>query len=148
MAGFALAAISDRTNLDVSHQWSVAIKTGTSPAANTQIQLWIIKARSFISSTVAWPACFTGSYTGSAGAFTPNSVGALQSVGKLAWVGNVDVTTTGAVYEGTGIDIAALFGGNMPEDYFPFFTQNTGANLDSTGANFIVTYDRIQYTQT
>ncbi len=148
VAGYALAVVSNRTNKDDTHQWSVAVKMGTSPTANTQAQLWIIKARSFISATVAYPACFTGSYTGSAGAFTANSAGALQSVGKLAWVGNVDSTTTGGIFEGTGIDIAALFGGNMPMDYFPFFVHNNVAAWDSTGGSFVVTYDRIQYTNT
>jgi hypothetical protein len=148
VAGYALAAITNRTFLDVAHQLSLTTKVGTTPVTATQIQCWIIKALSFASGTPVWPACFTAAYTGSAGAFTAVSPGILASVGKLIWVGNVDSATSSRVYEGSGLDIPSLYYGNMPSDYFPFFTHNTGVNLDATGGAFAVSYDRIRYTET
>lgn len=145
-AGYALDAISNRTNLDLSHMLSLAIKVGTTPTANTQIQIWAIPGRSFASGVVTWPACFSSSYTGTAGAFTANSAAALASAGVLVGVLNVDSTTTGRVYELQQRDLAACNGGSLWSDYAIFVTQNTGAALDSTGGNFSGSYTRVRAT--
>lgn len=147
VAGYALDAVSNRSNLDLDHQLSALITVGTTPTINTQIQLWILAARSFASGTPAYPAPFSSSYTGSAGAFTANSAGVLQSVGKLLWTGNVDSTTSNRVYELTCGSIASLFG-FMPSDWFAFVTHNTGVALNATGGNFTVTYTRVRATST
>lgn len=142
VAGYALAAVSNRVNLDIDHLLSIALKAGTSPTQPTQAQVWVIFGRSLASGTVTWPDCFSSTYSGSAGAFTANSAGALSSAGILAGVLNVDSSTTGRVYEIVEKSIAGLNSGSMPSDWFVFVTHNMVAALDSTGGNFSATYLR------
>jgi hypothetical protein len=143
VGGVESDAISNITNLDLDHQVSGVWRSGTTPTANTQVQIWIVAPISDnLAGTVTWPDVFDG--TGSAETVT--SAGVLQGFGKLGAVCNVDSNTTGRDYAYGPFSVAALFGGFLPSQYVVFITHNTGVNSDTTSGNFFTKYLRIQAT--
>lgn len=144
-AGYALASVSNRTNLDITHLLSVGITVGTTPTINTYIQLFLLVARGFASGSPTWPAPFSSAYSGSAGAFTLNSLGTGYGAMIPLKTWNVDSTTSNRIYEASELDIAAFCGGNMPNDWALWLVHNTGVNLNATGGNFYAEYTRVQY---
>ena len=141
IAGYALAAVSNRTNLDITHLLSGIITVGTTPTTNTQIDVWMIPAHSYTSGTPVWPDVFTGS----AGAASVTSLGILQSCGVPLKSMLVDSATSNRGYPFTQIDLAAANGGALPFDYQIFVAHNTAVNFNSTGGNFTMTYTRVRY---
>jgi hypothetical protein len=143
VAGVQSDAVSNTSNLDLDHQLSGTWRSGTTPTANTQVQIWIVAPISDnLSGTATWPDVFTGSNA----ARTVTSVGVLQGFGRLAAILNVDTNTTGRDYPYGPFSIASLYGGWMPTQYVVFITHNTGVNSDSTAGNFNTKYVRIQAT--
>lgn len=141
VAGYELDAVSNRTNLDVTHLLSAKFTVGTTPTVNTQIQVWMIPASSYASGTPAWPDVFDGT----ASAETATSAGILAGLGVLLKSILVDATTSDRAYYISEVDLAAANGGTLPFDYSIFVTHNTGVNFNSTGGNFTMTYTRVQY---
>lgn len=141
-AGRESSVITNQSNLDVDHILSGKIRVGTSPTANTFIDVWVVPLLSLISATVAWPDVFDGTDS----AETATSAGILQGLGQLAKSILVDATTSDRDYYFGGVSVAALFGGNMPSDYVVFVTHNTGVNLNATGGNHTLFYERIAET--
>ena len=140
-AGYELDAVSNRTNLDITHLLSGTITVGTTPTVNSQIQIWMIPASSYASATPAWPDVFDGT----ASAETVTSAGILAACGVLLKTVLVDSNTSNRPYYFTEIDLAAANGGVLPFDYVIFVTHNTGVNLNATGSNFTMTYTRVRY---
>lgn len=140
VAGWEFGAISNRTNLDLDHILSGKIEVGTTPTINTQIQIWVVPARSFASGTPTWPDVMDGT----ASTETWTSVGIRDGAAVLAKTILVDATTSNRDYYFGGVSVAALFGGNLPPDYVVFVTHNTGVNLNSTDGNHQVSYTRVQ----
>jgi|SRR6185369_681543 len=144
VAGYELDTVSNRTNVDVTHLLSGKITVGTTPTINTQIQIWMIPAKSYASGTPVWPDVFDGT----ASAETVQSAGSLAGYGVLLKSILVDATTSNLAYEFSEIDLAAANGGSMPFDYVIFVTHNTGVALNATGGNHTMTYTRVQYQST
>lgn len=144
LAGYELDAVSNRTNLDITHLWSFKLRVGTSPTANTLIDIWLIPAASYASGTPTWWDVFDGT----ASAETATSAGILQAGGILMKSILVDSTTSARDYYANELDIAAFNGGTLPWDYTIFIAHNTGVNFDSTGSNFTITYTRKRFTGT
>ncbi len=143
VAGVESDSISNVSNLDLDHQVSGTWTAGTSPAANTQVQIWVVACISDdLGATVTWPDVFDGT----ASAETATSAGILQSCGRLGAVLNVDTTTTDRIYYAAPFSVAALFGGYLPSRYVIFITQNTGATSNATAGNFVWKYLRIRGT--
>lgn len=141
VAGYELDAVSNRTNLDITHLLSAKFKVGTSPTSGTYIQVWMIPASSYASGTPSWPDVFDGT----ASAETATSAGILAACGVLLKSILVDSTTSDRDYYISEIDLAAKNGGVLPFDYVIFITHNTGVNFNSTGSNFTMTYTRVRY---
>lgn len=143
VAGVESAEISNVSNLDLDHLVSGKWRSGTTPTANTQVQIWVVPVISDdLSSSVTYPDVFDGT----ASAETVTSAGVLQGLGRLAAVLNVDSNTSARDYFCAPFSVAALFGGVMPTRYVLFITHNTGVNSDTTSGNFVWKYQRVQQT--
>ena len=82
IGGYALPAVSNRGNLDITHLLSGTIRAGTSPTVGTYLDVWMIPAKSYASGVPVWPAGLTGA----AGAVSFASMGVLQRGGGVAQV--------------------------------------------------------------
>lgn len=139
VAGRESDAISNRTNLDTDHLLSGKIRVGTTPTATTYIQIYVVAPLLEASGTVTWPDVFDGTDS----AETATSAGIRDGCAVLAKSILVDATTSDRDYYFDGVSVAALFG-SMPTDYVVFVTHNTGVNLNSTGGNHTLYYQRVQ----
>jgi hypothetical protein len=139
VAGRQSTAVANRANLDLDHMLSGKITVGTTPVINTQIQIWVVAAMSFLSSTLAWPDVVGASDA----ALTWTSTGIRDGAAILAKTLYVDSTTSNRAYSFGQISIAQLFGG-MPTDWAAYLTHNTGVALHATGGNHGLWYFRKQ----
>jgi len=139
-AGREGTAVSNRTTLDVDHQLSGKIRTGTSPTANRNIIIYAVAPLSLASGTPTWPDVLDG--TDSNETFTSTNV--MNGVAKPLATLIVD-STSDRDYPFSGLSVAAAFGGSMPSDYVVFVAHDTGVNLNSTGSNHEINITRIKY---
>lgn len=140
LVGREATAVDNTTNLDVDHILSGKIATGTSPTAGTKIEVWAFTFTTSASGTPVWPQ----SATGADAALTLNSDNA-KFAGWLKLVASMTVdSTSNRAYEFGGVSVAMLFGGSMPPKYDLFVTHSTAVNLNSTGGNHSLNYERIQ----
>lgn len=143
VGGVESGAISNTTNLDLDHQISGFWTCGTTPTANTQVQIWVIPCLTDnLSGTITWPDVFDGT----ASAETATSAGVLQGLGRIGASLNVDAATSNVNYPCAKFSVAALFGGFLPTNYVIFITHNTGVNSNTTAGNHVWQYQRIQAT--
>lgn len=132
-------AISNRTNLDLDHRIGGRITTGTSPTVSKQIDIWIVPSRKYVSSTPTYPDVMDG--TASAETWTSENV--RNAGGQLLKSIIVD-NTSDRSYDFAGLSVAALFGGWLPGEYVVFVSHDTAVNLNSTGGNHEIYYERVQ----
>lgn len=143
VAGVESGSISNVSNLDLDHLISGTWTSGTTPTANTQVQIWVVPVlQDDLSSTQTWPDVFDGTSS----AETVTSAGVLQGLGRLAAVLNVDSNTTARAYACAAFSVAALFGGVLPTRYVIFIAHNTGVNSNTTAGNHSWQYQRIRAT--
>jgi hypothetical protein len=143
VAGVESDAVTNITNLDLDHQITGVWRAGTTPTANTQVQIWIVAPISDnLAGTVTWPDVFDGTNS----AETVTSAGVLQGFGRLGAVLNIDSNTSSRDYAYGPFSVAALYGGFMPTQYVVFITNGSGATSDATAGNFNTKYIRIQAT--
>jgi hypothetical protein len=139
-AGRASTAIDNRTNLDLTHMLSGKIRVGTTtPVAGRSINIWAYAPISNASGTPTYPDSITG--TDAAKTFTSANVqnSALRLVASIT----IDVTAE-RDYPFAPVDIASLFGGQLPQFYGLFVAHDTGAALSATGGACVLSYERIQ----
>lgn len=123
-AGAESTAYDNSSNLDRDYRFAGEIKVGTTPTANTQIEIWVVpEIRDGV-----WPDVFDG--TDSAETVTNREV--LKAVGRLAAVIDVVATTSNVVYPFTTDSMCQLFG-FPPRKCVVFVVHNTVAALNSSG---------------
>lgn len=129
----------ENSNDDLDHAVSGVIMVGTTPTINTIIEVWAYSAQSITTGTPTYPDVFDG--TDSAETITNVGVkgGILRLVASLA----VTATTSNVGYGFAPTSIASLFG-YMPQFWGLFVTHNTGVNLNATGGNHVIHYERVQ----
>lgn len=141
-AGFSgareAAAVSNASNLYDDVLVSGKITVGTSPAANSQILVYIASA---IDDTPTWP----DGVTGADAAYTIPSLGQGQGFLRLGAVLNVDSASSNIAYA-FSFPVAQMFGGIMPRNWTLIVTQNTATGLHATGGNHVIKYQGITYT--
>jgi len=137
-AGRASTAVNNTSNLDLDHLVSGKIKLGTSPTVSKTVQVFAYAAQSIASGTPTYP----DSITGSDAAKTMTSANVAYSCLRFLWAGTTDATT-GLVLEMPPTSIAQVFG-SVPPYWGVFVVQDSGVNLDSTGGNHSMQYQRIQ----
>lgn len=139
VAGRESNEIDNSSNKYVDVMLRGKVTVGTTPTANTQINIYVW------GSEVAASATNLDVIDGVDSAETLTSFGVGFGFLKLAKVLQVDTNTTDRVYP-MGLDsIAALFGGNMPKFWGLFVAHNTAVNLNSTGGNHEFIYTGIKY---
>jgi len=139
LAGRESTAVDNTTNEDLDHLVSGVIMVGTTPTANTLIQVWAYSYHTISSGTPTYPDVFDG--TDSAETITNTGV----KFALLRPVASIDViaTTSNVGYYFPPTSIANLFG-QMPQFWGIFVVHNTGVNLNSTAGNHVIHYNRIQ----
>lgn len=139
LAGRASSVVDNTTNLDLDHLVSGVIKTGTSPTANTTIELWIYAHHLIVSGTPSYPDSITG--TDANKTMTSANVKAAALI--RAPVTLVVDSTSARSYFFAPFSIAALFGGSMPPYWGLFVVHNTGVNLSATSTDHVIAYERV-----
>lgn len=143
VAGVESTVISNLSNKYadalVSGKWTC----GTTPTANTQVQVWVYAPISDdLASLVAYPDVLDGTSS----AETLTSAGVARGAMKLAAVLDVDSTTSNREYPCAPFSVAALFGGRLPTRWGLFITHNTGVNSNITAGNHAWSYVGIKDT--
>ena len=137
-AGRASTAINNTSNLDLDHLVSGKFKLGTSPTVSKTVQVYAYAAQSIASGTPTYP----DSITGSDAAKTMTSANVAYACLRFLWAGTTDATT-GLVLEMPPTSIAQVFG-SVPPYWGVFVVHDSGVNLDSTGGNHAMQYQRVQ----
>jgi len=137
-AGRASTAVNNTSNLDLDHLVSGKIKLGTSPTVSKSVQVYAYAAQLIASGTPTYP----DSITGSDAAKTMTSANVAYACLRFLWAGTTDATT-GLVLEMPPTSIAQVFG-SVPPYWGLFVVHDSGVNLDSTGGNHSMQYQRVQ----
>ena len=133
VAGRAGTAADNTSDLAIDAIVQAQIMVGTTPTANTQIELW---AYGTADGTV-----YGGAATGTDANLTPTD----KSTMRLLEIIPVPVTTSNVAYISGSHSIQNAFGGTMPRKWGIFVVHNTGVNLNSTGGNHTVKYTVVKY---
>lgn len=128
-AGRASAEIDNTTNLYEDYWLSGKITVGTTPTANTRIEVWVIPIKA--------DAVYHDVFGGTDVAETPTSRVMLEAYGKLHATMDVDATTSDRGYEFSG-SVAATCQGYLPPKFQVFVTHNTAVALNATGGNHVI----------
>lgn len=135
-AGHALPAIDNYNERVVDRIISGKITTGTTPTANTVIEVWLIPKLD----EQFWPDVFTGQQS----AVTVTTRAILQNFGALLSAIAVDSNTTARAYPFWGSAMSAFMrapGGSvmvLPHSMQVFVTHNTGVALNATATNHVI----------
>lgn len=139
LGGRESTAIVNTTNLDLDHLLSGKIRTGTSPTVSKTIEVWVYAPIKVASGTPTYPDVLDGTDSDE----TLTSANVKNSAMRLAHSISVDATSD-RDYFIPPTSIAALFGGSLPTHWGVFVTHDTAVNLNATGGNHELHYQRIQ----
>lgn len=140
VAGAESTQIDNTTNLFVDALVEGLETVGTTPTANTQIQVYVWGSHTSLATTARDVLDGTDSVE------TLTSAGIRDSFMKMAAVAVVDATTSDRGYPLGPFSVAALFGGTMPQFWGLFLTHNTGVNLNAIAGNHVWKYTGVKYT--
>lgn len=116
------------------------VTVGTPTAANTEIQIWV-----YASFHTPMATTLLDVLDGTDSDETFNSAGQRGSGMRLGATIDIDTTTANRTYWFAPFSVAQLFGGNMPEYWGIFVTQNSGGALNSTAGNHEFSFTGIKY---
>jgi hypothetical protein len=135
--GQASTSVDNTTDLAVDSLVGGKITVGTTPTANTRIEVWAYG--SYDGTT------YDAGVSGTDGAFTATNLKTLFRL--LTIIPNIAVTSNVA-YAWGPFSIAQAFGGTMPRKWGIFVTHNTVAALNATPGNHEVKYTPVKYLST
>lgn len=138
-AGQESTAVDNTTNLDLDHLLSGKIRTGTTPTVSRSINVYAYANISSASGTPTYPDVLDG--TDSAETFTSANV--MNSTLKFVASITVDATSDRDYFFGP-VSIASIFGGVLPKFWGVYVAHDTAVNLNATGGNHKLSYERIQ----
>ena len=138
-AGQESTAVDNTTNNDLDHLLSGKITTGTTPTVSRSINVYAYANLSSSAGTPTYADVLDG--TDSVETFTSANVQA-NAVKFVASI-TVDATSDRAYYFGP-VSVASIFGGILPKFYGIFVAHDTAVNLNATGGNHKISYERIQ----
>lgn len=139
LAGRGGPGVDNTSTLDLDHLVSGQIMVGTSPTANTNIEVWAFSYQSIAAGTPTYPDSFTGTDANKTLTNLGVKYGALRLLASIS----VTAATSNVAYPIAPTSIAQLFG-QMPQFYGLFVVHNTGVALNATGGNHSLVYNRIQ----
>lgn len=125
--------VDNSTNKYVDALIGGSIQTGTTPTAETRIEVYLYASYDGTN--------YTAGCSGTDGAYTADGE---ENLLKLIEVIIVDATT-GQDYVFGPISVAQVFGGIMPSKFGVVIKNATGAALDATGTNNHIKYTGIKY---
>jgi hypothetical protein len=127
LVGRVSAKISNATTLDIDHQISGEIVTGTSPTAGSQIEVYLVPAIKMTAGVPTFPDGIDG--TDSAKTLTRADI----KYSGFYWLATITVTgVSNQVYPVKPVSIAQQYGGSMPMEYCVMQINGTGVNLNAT----------------
>jgi hypothetical protein len=132
VAGRSSAEVDNTTALDLDKFLSGVIKLGTTPTANTVVEIWIIPKKD--------DTTYFDTFDGTDKAVTVSSRGQLFGYGTLVATINNEGAVTGANMEFFRSLVGSLSGGAPPAKFQYFVTHNTVAALNATGGNHLLYY--------
>lgn len=130
VAGRSSAEVDNTSGFYLDRPVSGKIEVGTTPTTATTIEVWLIPKLS--------DSTYPDTFDGTDKAVTVTSRGILLSYGILLASIVVDSTTSNRDYFFWS-SIAGKVGTVPPKKYQLFFTHNTGAALNATGGNHVIT---------
>jgi hypothetical protein len=139
LAGRASTAVDNTSTQDIDHLFSALITVGTTPSANTVIQVWGYAYYIITSGTPTYPDSITGTDANKTITNTGVKFALLRPISMI----DVIATTSNVGYYVPPTSIANLFGA-MPQFWGTFVVHNTGSALNSTAGNHVFHYNRIQ----
>jgi len=138
IAGRESSEIDNTTNKYVDALVQGKVKVGTTPTANTSINIYVWGAATSLATTAI------DVLDGTDSAETLTNTGVLYSALKLGAVINVLVNTSDITYNVAPFSVAQLFGGVMPKYWGLFVSHNTGVNLNATNDD-LFSFNGIKY---
>lgn len=135
VAGYESAIIDNSTNKDLDILISALVTVGTTPTANTQIEIHSVSMRD----DATWPDVFDGT----TGAETITNVGVKDNICNPLGFLNCSAATSNVGYEMTKTSLASRYGGICPDKSVLFTVHNTGVNLNATGGNHVTTQQSV-----
>lgn len=138
VAGRSSAEIDNSANLHLDKLISGKVTGGTTPAANTVIEIWLIPKRE--------DGSYHDTFDGTDKAVTVTSRSHLLAYGTLLASMAVPATTSNVGYEFSR-SVAAALGANCPAKFQLFVTHNTSVALNATGGNHVL-YEKGVYSTT
>lgn len=128
------SSVDNTTNKYVDALVGGSVQTGTTPTANTNIDIYVY-------GQYDGSAEFTAGATGSDAAYTADGEETL-----LRHIGSITVdATSDQDYEWGPWSVATAFGGVMPQRWGLVAENNTGSTLNATGTNNETVYTGIKY---
>lgn len=143
VAGRNSASVVNTTNKYLDYLISSMITNGTTPTANTLIEVWAIPKKN----DTEWPDGFTASDA----AKTVTSRGQLQNYGALIAQHNIIATTSNLVWESSNVSLCAKLGlafGSAPKEFVIWVVHSTAVNLNSTAGNHKISITPVYLTTT
>jgi hypothetical protein len=128
LAGRESTGVSNASNKYLDELVSGFVTVGTSPTANTFIEVHVVGA---IEDTPTYPDTFDGTDS----AETVTSAGIKPSICRPVGIMLCDATTSDRTYPFAPLGIRQHFGDAMPTAHVLWVTHSTGVNLNATAAN-------------
>ena len=129
VAGRESAQVDNTTNEFMDAIVQGVISVGTTPTANTSINIYAYGSNASVATTNI------DTLDGADSAVTLTNTGVLYSAVKLGAVINVLVNTTNVAYNVAPFSVAQLFGGTLPKYWGLYVAHNTGVNLRNNAVN-------------
>lgn len=129
VAGRASADIDNSSNLYFDYQIGGKITVGTTPTANTTIEVWVIP--------IAYDTVYSDVFGSGDANETVTSREILRACGRILCVIDVPVATSNVAYWFQG-NISEALGAPAPAKFQIFVVHNTGVNLNATGGNHVI----------
>jgi hypothetical protein len=137
-AGRESDVVDNSTNKYVDALVSGKVTVGTTPTANTTINIYVYAQHD---DTPTYQDVFDGTDS----AETVTSSGVLSGVVRLLGALNVSTNTSDRTYYLAPTSVAQLFGGILPKRWGLYVAHNTGVNLNSTAGNHEFKFVGINY---
>jgi hypothetical protein len=130
IAGRSSVEIDNTSGLYLDRPVSGQIEVGTTPTTATTIEVWLVPKLS--------DSTYADTFDGTDKNVAVTSRGILMSYAVLLATIAVDSATTNRNYFFWS-SVAGKIGTLPPKKYQLFFVHNTGANLNATGGNHVIT---------
>lgn len=139
VAGRESSEIDNTSNKYVDALVQGKVKVGTTPTANTYINVYVWGADTSLGTTAI------DTLDGTDSAETLTNTGVLYSALKLGATIPVIATTSDVVYNVAPFSVAQLFGGVMPKFWGLFVAHNNGAALHASDNTNFFSFNGIKF---